>query len=54
MINNYWLITNGGAKVNPFLIKIYNAMLNDYCNKENIPDRFYHVNKEDIIKERGS
>ena len=53
IMQNYWALTNGGHTVSPILIKIYNRLLNLYCTKNNIPDRFYHVDKSKVIPERS-
>jgi len=52
MMSNYWLITNGGAKTNPVLVKFYNTLVNAYCVTEKVPDRYYHIDKEKVIAER--
>ena len=52
IMQNYWAITNGGHTVSPVLIRIYNRLLNLYCTKNGIPDRFYHIDKSQVIPER--
>jgi hypothetical protein len=48
----FWAITNGGNKTRPAIIDIYNQLLNQYCKQMKVPDRFYHIDKKDILIER--
>jgi len=49
----FWGMTNGGHKTHPLLVKIYNELVNQYCLKMNILDRFYHIDKSQLIPERN-
>lgn len=52
IFNDYWGLTNGGHLTNTSLIKIYNRLVNAYCLQMSVPERFYHVNKSEVIPER--
>ena len=52
IIDNYWAISTCGHKVHSQLQAVYNDLLNRYCRVNDIPDRFYHENKAELIPER--
>ena len=52
ILRDYWGFTNGGHRVNPLLIRLYNEMVNKYSESFQIMDRFFHVDKQNVIKER--
>jgi hypothetical protein len=49
---NYWAISTVGHRINEKVALLYNNLLNKYCILKSIPDRFYHVNKGELLPER--